>query len=463
MTTRVLSRLTPPDTSYWAIFKLSLPVWISNIAIVGGATLDTLMTGHVGATDLAGVAIGIAVSVSILVALTGVMQGLSPIAGHHFGAGKHKQIGFELHQTIWLAVFLSVIGTALMVSTPFWMWITNSSGRVAEVATGYLLINALGLTAAMAGRAYMAMNAAVSRPQVAMWIALTMLLVKALTNYLFIFGFGPIPAFGGIGCAISSAINAFLSLFLYWIIWHYGKFYEKMRQNKICLPDRTALRNLLKLGIPIGLSAFFEVTSFTFMTIFISRLGADIVSAHQIVANLTSLFYMAPLSIGITASVLVSQSLGAHSPESAKTATYKSLKFCIVLASCVSALLYFAKYFFVGLYTNDAEVIAVSTFLVGFASIYHVFDSVNCVGSFAMRGYRITVLPMVLYGVFLWGLGLGFGSILTFTDYLSPTPMGAAGFWSAITVGLVLSGSIIGAAAVYVAKRVAQGQRVRLR
>lgn len=105
-------------------------------------------------------------------------------------------------------------------------------------------------------------------------------------------------------------------------------------------------------------------------------------------------------------------------------ATYKYLKFCICLAVFVSALLYFCKYFFVGLYTSDLDVIKVSTYLIGFASIYHVFDAVNCVGSFSMRGYRITFLPMIIYGVFLWGLGLGLGSILTFTDYLSPAPMG---------------------------------------
>ena len=86
MTTRVLPRLQPPDTSYWSILRLSLPIWISNLAIVGGATIDTLMTGHLGAQDLAGVAIGLAVTVSVFIALVGVMQGLSPIAGHHFGA-----------------------------------------------------------------------------------------------------------------------------------------------------------------------------------------------------------------------------------------------------------------------------------------------------------------------------------------------------------------------------------------
>ena len=350
-----------------------------------------------------------------------------------------------------------------MCYTPMWMTLTNSTGRVAEIATNFLLINAIGLPAAMAGRAYMAMNAAVSRPKVAMWIALSMLAVKAVTNYIFIFGWAFIPSFGGAGCAISSTINAFLSLFLYWVIWHYDSFYAKMRQKRISMPNRKALTNLLKLGIPIGLSAFFEVTSFTFMTIFISRLGADVVSAHQIVANLTSLFYMAPLAIGVTSSVLVSQSLGANSPETARMATYKCLKFCICLAVFVSALLYFCKYFFVGLYTSDLDVIKVSTYLIGFASIYHVFDAVNCVGSFSMRGYRITFLPMIIYGVFLWGLGLGLGSILTFTDYLSPAPMGAAGYWTAITIGLTLSGIIVGLCAVYVARAFAHGHKVWLR
>ncbi len=137
MTTRVLPRLQPPDTSYWSILRLSLPIWISNLAIVGGATIDTLMTGHLGAQDLAGVAIGLAVTVSVFIALVGVMQGLSPIAGHHFGAANHKRIGYELHQTIWLAMCLSVIAIALMTYTPLWMTLTNAQGRVAEVASSF--------------------------------------------------------------------------------------------------------------------------------------------------------------------------------------------------------------------------------------------------------------------------------------------------------------------------------------
>ena len=39
-------RLTPPDISGRAIAKLAGPIFVANIAIVGGGTIDTIMAGH---------------------------------------------------------------------------------------------------------------------------------------------------------------------------------------------------------------------------------------------------------------------------------------------------------------------------------------------------------------------------------------------------------------------------------
>ena len=69
--------------------------------------------------------------------------------------------------------------------------------------------------------------------------------------------------------------------------------------------------NCCELGLPIGLSTLFEVTSFTFMAVLIARLGATSVAGHQIVANLVAILFMVPLSLGIATSVLVAQSLGS--------------------------------------------------------------------------------------------------------------------------------------------------------
>ena len=160
------------------------------------------------------------------------------------------------------------------------MTLTNAQGETAKIASLYLIINAIGLPGAMAGRAYLALNAAVSRPKIAMWISLLMLALKAPFNALFMYGWGPIPALGGAGCAVSSALTSWITLLLFWGIWHFDSFYVRMRSETFSLPNWKIMAAQLKLGIPIGLSAFFEVTSFTFMTIFISRLGEVLSLIH---------------------------------------------------------------------------------------------------------------------------------------------------------------------------------------
>ncbi len=455
-------KLTPPSTSYWEFTKLAFPIWVANIAVVSGGSIDTLMAGHLGANQLAGVAIGTAISVSVQVALTGVMQGLSPIVGHHYGANLHHRIGEELHQTMWICGMLSILGIGILSCTPVWMALTNSKGEVAQVATLYLLFSCVAVPAIMAARAYSSLNAAVSRPKIAMLISLLMVILRAPLNYLFIYGVGPFPELGGAGCGLSSAIDGLGALAIFWAIWRFDPFYERMRKKTFSWPKPKIILNQLKLGIPIGLSSFFEVTSFSFMTIFISRLGAVTVSGHQIVANITSIVCMLPFSFAISGMVLVSQSLGAGSAESARKATQRTLKMSLAAALLTTALVYAFRYQVVSLYTNATQVIEIAVSLLAIATLYYVSDAVNNAGSFALRGYRIALVPMALYGFLVWGCGLGIGGLLCFSSFFSQKPIGAAGYWTAVSIGLMICGLVVSGLAFYVANQVCLGKKVRI-
>ena len=74
-------------------------------------------------------------------------------------------------------------------------------------------------------------------------------------------------------------------------------------------PRRRAasLRALLRLGVPMGLAMLVEVTGFTFMAFFISRIGATPVAGHQIAVNMVSMMFMLPLAIANATSTLVAQ------------------------------------------------------------------------------------------------------------------------------------------------------------
>ncbi|MBO7173384.1 MAG: MATE family efflux transporter [Burkholderiaceae bacterium] len=459
MTHPIPQRLTPPDISLRAIGKLAGPIYVANIAIMGGGTIDTIMAGHLGPEHLAAMALGIASMISVFMGLTGILQGLSPIAGHHFGAKRFHMIGYELTQCLWLAAILSVIGILILGNTEFWTGLAQVQGPVKDMATTYLSICVMGLPAALAGRAFIALNAAVSRPKITMYVSLGMLALKAPLNALFMYGWLGCPAMGGAGAAVSSSILSWLSLLCFIIVWKRDRFYDPMRAQRWYWPELKALWTHLRIGVPIGLSTFFEVSSFTLMAIFVSRFGAITVSAHQIVANITSICFMIPLSIGISASVLVSQCLGAGWPSVAEQATKRTLGLAVVVAGVVVTALYFARVPVISLYTGEAQVIQIAASLLIFGVIYHVFDAMQTVGCFALRGYRVTVAPMIIYGVFLWGVGLMGGYYMGFHGEGLHGPWGAFGFWGMTALGLILAGTVLAALALWTAHQRAKADK----
>lgn len=271
-----------------------------------------------------------------------------------------------------------------------------------------------------------------------------MVILKAPLNAVFMYDWFGFEALGGAGGALSSTILTWLSFFVYIYVWKKDSFYELMRCSRFYGPDPRAMWAQLKIGIPIGLLTFFEVSSFTLMAIFISRFGAVTVSAHQIVANITSMCYMIALSIGISCTVLVSQCLGAGWASVAEKATKKCLLIAVSIATLVALTLFFGRGFLLSLYTSDETVIRIGYSLIIFGVLYHVCDAMQCVSSFALRGYRVTFWPMIIYGVLLRGVGLFGGYYMAFVGEPFMTAKAAYGFRGMTALGVILGGCLLG-------------------
>lgn len=98
-----------------AILKQSWPVLVSSWAGMAFGVLDTAMTGHASATDLATMALSIAIYISVFIGLIGVMHALIPIQAQLFGAGEFKKIGQVWGQGLWVSLLLSVVGGLVML------------------------------------------------------------------------------------------------------------------------------------------------------------------------------------------------------------------------------------------------------------------------------------------------------------------------------------------------------------
>src|SRR5512134_1460866 len=300
-----------PDTSSRALIKLAWPLFIANLAVVGNGTIDAIMAGRLSATDLAAVAVGSSIYITVYIGFMGVLQALSPIAGHHYGAHRWRAIGDDVQQALWLSLLLTAAGLPFVLATDLWLGFARTDDEVGRVATVYLQAIAFGLPAALATRVFIALNAAVSRPKVTMVINLTALALKAPLNLVFMHGAGPIPPLGGAGAGVATALLAWLMFAMSLAVWRLDSFYARFRSTELHGPRWSSLREQLKLGLPIGLATLFEVTSFTFMAVLIARLDTPPLAGHQVVANLVAILFMVPLSLGVATSVLVAQSLGA--------------------------------------------------------------------------------------------------------------------------------------------------------
>lgn len=438
-----------------ALFALAGPLLVSQLAVMGMAVIDTVMAGRLSATDLAAVAIGMSIYASVFIGMNGVLQALTPIAGHHFGAGRWRDIGVDLAQGLWLALALAAIGMPLLLWPDGWLHLAGVEPAVASIAHDYLVFVGWALPASLLTRAYIAVNSAVSRPNVAMAINLAMLAAKVPLNSLFITGIGPVPALGGAGCALATAVLMWGSAAANALVWRFDRFYDRFRERRTRLiwPSWARQKELLRLGLPSGASLLVEVTSFTFIAILLARLGAVTLSGHQIIANLVSILFMLPLSLGIATSVLVAQSLGAGQPRQARQVALRGWRIAVGAGLAFALTVWLARAQIVAAYTTDAAVAQLATSLMTLAAVFHAFDAAQGAAGMILRGYKVALTPMLIHSAALWGVGLLGGYWLAYHAGFGARHGGAAAFWVAATVGLVLAAVALSTLANLVSRR----------
>jgi MATE family multidrug resistance protein len=435
----MLLRLSRLREDIPALLKLAGPLLVGQLAVIAFGVLDTAMTARYSADDLAALAMASAIFISVYVGLTGVVSALAPIAGQLFGAKRYDEIGEEVRQAIWLAVLLSLFGALVLWNADLILDISQVSPEIHAKASLYMHILVLGLPASMAMRVLIALHNAVSRPTIITVVQLLGLAAKFPLNYLFIYGAFGIEGMGGPGCAVATVIINWLWLLItLWIVMA-DRFYKPFALfARFSKPDFHRIGVMLRLGMPIGFSYLIEVTSFTFMSLFIARLGTEALAGHQIVANIGTVIYMVPLSLSIATMTLVSQSIGANRQARAEQIGWSSVFFTTTACAVIGLTAWFFRTELLNLYDPPEEVKQFAIPLFLFIAFYQIFDALQVSAAFILRAYRIAFWPMLIYAVSLWGVGLGGGYMLGFnvTGNVPLALQGASGFWAANSISL---------------------------
>ncbi|RYF64252.1 MAG: MATE family efflux transporter, partial [Cytophagaceae bacterium] len=263
--------------------RLSIPIVIAQLSTVLMGVTDNLFVGRLlGAIPLG--AAGLANSMSFLLSSIGI-GGLTVVAAlvsQANGRGSAADVHRSYRAGIRVALLLSLaLGVVVAVVAMNFQWL-GQTAEVNALAKPFMLILSASNVPLFIFIAARQLCDGLRFPRVAMTITIGALLLNALFNYLFILGIGPFPKLGTQGSAVATLLSrVFMALAMLWYIRRSPNFRAYFSVDFARLPIASDVRTILKLGLPSGLTFFFEIALFTAAMVIIGWLGADRLAAHQ--------------------------------------------------------------------------------------------------------------------------------------------------------------------------------------
>jgi len=396
------------------------------------AFVDTVMAGNLSTNDLAAVAIGSSILTPVFVFGAGVLMAVTPIVSQHFGSRTFDKIGKCVRQSLWLALLLSIPTILLLRSaTPVFEFM-NIDPDVALLSQGYLDAASWGIPGFFGYLALKHFSESLSVTRPAMYFAFIGLLFNIFWNYTLMFGKFGFPALGAIGTGWATMIVMWVMFICIFIFTFRFKPFKRFGIfDTIRLPEISYMKDLLKLGLPIGITFTMEVSLFAVVALLMGFISTTAVAAHQIAINLASITFMVAFGLSSAVTIRVGQNLGRGSLSRARFSGFTGIGLCVGLMSCTATAFYLFPGSLISIYTSDPALVPLSIQLLLLAAIFQVSDGLQVSGAAALRGLKDTRFPMIVNLLAYWVIGLSSGYYFGISlDY------GPKGLWLGLILGL---------------------------
>ena len=421
-----------------ATLALAAPLAAANLAQMAMAVTDIVMVGRLGAMPLAAAGLGAMLYFTGGVMLQGILTAVAPLAAHALGAGDRTAAGRITGAGLTLAILLTVpfVGGLTTLDRPLHA-LGYDPALAAEIGR-FLRAIAWGGPAFLGFAVLRSLLAALSRTRAIMMVLLACVAGNAALNWMLIYGHLGAPALGVAGSGYASAINQCLIFVGLALCTRALPGLSGLRVIRSVFAARCWVHvgSILRLGLPIGGIMGVEVGVFLTAGILMGLLGTAALGAHQLVLNCAGISFMVPLGLGQAATVRVAYELGTGRTYAARRAAYTALALGVAFMSATAVLLWTVPQAIIAVYIDIAdatnrETVQIARRLLAIAAIFQVFDGVQVIAAGALRGYKDTMIPMLLAGFGYWGAGFLGGWLLAF-----PFGYGAVGLWWGLALGL---------------------------
>ena len=435
----------PSASGVWMVearelLRLAVPLAATQIAQMLILATDTAMLGHFSKDALAAAALGNTIFFLAWLMGCGLPMAVSPVIAHIQGeSGSERDVRAAVRMGLWSVALSMPFFMAMLFFTRDLLLLVGEDPKLAAGAATYMSSLAWALPFALAFQVLRSFSTALSRAVPPLIVMALAVLFNALGDYALIFGHFGLPRLGLFGAGLSSACSNLFTLaaMLAFCLWAPG-----LRQyhilHRLLQPHWRTLAELLRLGVPMGITMVFEVALFNGATLAMGAFGTASIAAHQIAITIPSLTFMVPLGIGLAATVRVGMAAGAGDPLGARRAGLTAIAIAMgFMCTTAIALLVFPRAI-ASLWLPDtpenAPVLALAVTFLHVAAAFQLMDGVQVTAAMSLRGLKDARWPMGLAGASYWLAGAPMCALLGFGLGLK-----GLGIWLGLAFGLLVA------------------------
>lgn len=392
------------------LLRLAVPFVLSNSFLTLQIFIDRVFLSQLGSD-----AVGAAMAAVLLFWTPSIL--LQSIAGYattfvaqYTGAGRPERVGAAVWQALYFSVLSGVGFLGLVPLTESLVAIGSHSRSLQALEATYfrcLCYTALPVFVTAAASSFFAGR---GKSWTVLLINAAGLATNGVLAYAWIFGKWGLPAWGMAGVGWAAVVGSYVSAILAVCLMLRRRHREEFGTHSAWRFDRELFWRLMRFGVPTGLLSGLDCLAFTVFTFLVGRLGEAELAATSIAFTLNIVAIVPMVGIAQGVAVLVGQRLGEDCPDLAARSTWSGFQLAWLYMAFFAALFIFCPHIFLFIFQSNerdelrGQVAAFVPVLLRFVAVYSLFDSMNLVFSFALKGAGDTRFVTIVSVLLSWPL-----------------------------------------------------------
>ncbi|WP_298900043.1 MATE family efflux transporter [uncultured Psychroserpens sp.] len=403
-----------------AVFMLSIPMILEMLMESIFAVVDIFYVSKVSVNAVATIGLTESVVTLVYAVAIGLSMAATAIVARRIGEKDEEGASRAAVQVIILGIAVAAVISVIGILFPKEI-LGLMGGEPDLIAEGYGYTQVLlgGNVTIMLLFLINAIFRGAGDASIAMWTLILSNGLNIILDPMFIFGFGPIPAFGVEGAAIATTIGRGSAVIFQLLVLFYGWSKIKVRFKDVVLRVGVML-NLIKVSLG-GIGQFLIGTSsWVFLMRIMSEFGSEVLAGYTIAIRVMMFTFMPAWGMSNAAATLVGQNLGAKQPDRAEQSVWKTGKYCAYFMGIVSvAYLVFAPQI-ISWFTQEPNVVENGSLCLRVIAAGYIFYAYGMVVINSFNGAGDTMTPTIINFICFWLFQLPFAYLMAITFDFGP-------------------------------------------